>query len=66
MFMEKARTERRRPPKPVQIKIGINDGIYTQLLEGLKEGDEVIVDVNAPTTGQSATQNPFGGGRRGF
>ena len=33
---------RRRKPKPVQIKIGISDGISTEVIEGLKEGDRVV------------------------
>ncbi len=57
-------------PKPVQIKIGINDGIYTQVLDGLQENDEVITGLNF-TAGDSASpggsSSPFGGGmRRGF
>jgi HlyD family secretion protein len=51
-------------PKPVQIKIGISDGIVT---EGLKEWDPVVTAaVSTASPGQSAAANPFGGGRRGF
>jgi len=54
-------------PKPVQIKIGISDGIVTEVTEGLKEGDPVVTAaVNAASPGQSPAANPFGGGRRGF
>jgi HlyD family secretion protein len=51
-------------PKPVQIKTGISDGISTEVLEGLKEGDVVVVGQNASSTApaQSGTANPFGGG----
>ena len=49
--------------QPVQIKTGINDGIYTQVVEGLKEGDEVVVGMKV-VTDQSAPSNPFSGGRR--
>ncbi|MDD5138796.1 MAG: efflux RND transporter periplasmic adaptor subunit [Verrucomicrobiales bacterium] len=48
---------------PVQIKTGITDGINTEVLEGLNEGDKVVtgtVSTGAPTT--AATANPFGGG----
>jgi HlyD family secretion protein len=47
--------------KPAQIKIGISDGISTEVLEGLKEGDQVIT---AMISGESAAKasNPFGGG----
>jgi HlyD family secretion protein len=53
-------------PAPVPIKIGINDGVSTEVLEGLKEGDSVVTAVQ--TTPQPAagppSQNPFGGMRR--
>jgi HlyD family secretion protein len=53
--------------KPVQIKTGINDGIYTQLVDGLNEGDEVIVGQNISSAqAQAAGANPFGGGGRRF
>jgi HlyD family secretion protein len=53
--------------KPVQIKTGINDGVFTQVVEGLNEGDEVIVGQNvAPGSESARGSNPFsgGGGRR--
>ena len=53
--------------QPVQIKTGITDGIYTEVLEGLSEGDKVVtgmVSTGAQTT--AATANPFGGGGGGF
>jgi HlyD family secretion protein len=55
-------------PKPVQVRTGISDGVYTEIADGLKEGDEVIAGENLPTgaSAQSAPSNPFGGGRRGF
>jgi HlyD family secretion protein len=54
-------------PKPVQIKIGISDGIVTEVTEGLKEGDPVVTAaISAASPGQSPAANPFGGGRRGF
>jgi len=45
--------------KSVSIETGINDGIYTQVLGGLKEGDEVVVDYKGLTE-QSGASNPFG------
>ncbi len=36
-------------PAPLEIKTGITDGIYTELVEGpLKEGDEVITGLDMP------------------
>ncbi len=48
---------------PVQVKTGITDGIFTEVVEGLKEGDKVVsgvVSTDAPAAAQSS--NPFGGG----
>ena len=55
------------PPKPqaVQIKTGITDGIYTEVLDGLTEGALLVTGFNAPqTSGPAAAVNPFGGGMR--
>jgi HlyD family secretion protein len=54
--------------KPVQIRTGISDGLSTEVVEGLKEGDLVIVGqtVTASASSQSAPANPFGGGGRRF
>ena len=56
-------------PRPVQIRTGISDGVYTEVTEGLKEGQTIITALNLPltaTTSQPQTVNPFGGGGRGF
>jgi HlyD family secretion protein len=50
-------------PKPVQIKTGISDGVLTEVLEGLKEGDRVVTAVLGPNATPQAA-NPFGGPRR--
>jgi HlyD family secretion protein len=53
-------------PKPVQVRSGISDGVYTEIVDGLKEGDEVITGLNmSAAMGQSGSSSPFGG-RRGF
>lgn len=49
--------------KPVQIKTGIGDVMFTQVLDGLKEGDEVVVrQVMSNGAQQANSSNPFGGG----
>jgi len=55
----------------VRVKTGVSDGTSTEILDGLKEGDAVIVGVKYPqsasagsTTGGGAS--PFGGGGGGF
>jgi HlyD family secretion protein len=45
----------------VQIKTGISDGISTEVLSGLNEGDQVVTGVTSSGT-QAAAANPFGGG----
>ncbi len=55
----------RRPeadPEPVQIKVGITDGIATEVTEGLNEGDQVVLSANSERKASSTTANPFGGG----
>lgn len=52
-------------PEPRQIKTGISDGIVTEIVEGLKEGERVVTAELGSTAGaQSPPANPFGGGRR--
>lgn len=51
-------------PKPVQIKTGISDGIVTEVLEGLKEGDPVVTAELTSSASAPSAPNPFGGTRR--
>ena len=58
-------------PQPVQVKVGISDGINTEILDGLEEGVQVVTGVLNPDTTSTrpgSPANPFGGGgfRRGF
>jgi multidrug efflux pump subunit AcrA (membrane-fusion protein) len=46
------------------IKTGIGDGVVTEVLEGLKEGDRVITAGLTSATSSSPTTNPFGPPRR--
>ena len=48
--------------KPVQVKIGITDGIVTEIIDGLKEGDKVVSGSTGGESQSSAQSNPFGGG----
>ena len=49
--------------KPVQIKTSITDGAFTEVDEGLKEGDVIITGVNGLEANKPATtSNPLGGG----
>jgi HlyD family secretion protein len=58
--------------QPLRIKTGISDGVYTEVTDGLKEGDSVITAVKLPQSAAVAAPpggtSPFGGGggRRGF
>jgi HlyD family secretion protein len=54
-------------PKPVQIKTGISDGVVTEVVEGLKEGDSVVTaEMAAKSQPASTPANPFSGGQRRF
>jgi HlyD family secretion protein len=55
-------------PTPVQIKTGISDGVFTEVLEGLKEGDRVVTaTLGATNNATPQPANPFsGGGPRRF
>ena len=56
-------------PVASTIKTGISDGIATEVVEGLKEGDRVVTGSSqAGTAPARPAANPFGGGggRRGF
>lgn len=49
---------------PVKIKTGINDGIATEITDGLKEGDQVVIGILTPQAeAASRPSNPFRGGR---
>src|SRR5437773_1899536 len=53
--------------RPVQIKTGISDGVMTEVVDGLKEGDRVVTaELTSTTTASSPPANPFGGGARRF
>jgi len=56
--------------KPVRVRLGVTDGIFTEVTEGLEENDVVVTGSNTPmpTAGAGGGQNPFGGGGgpRGF
>jgi hypothetical protein len=48
---------------PVQIRTGISDGISTEVLSGLDEGDRVVTGtVLTGVVTPAAASNPFGGG----
>jgi len=51
-------------PQPAQIKIGISDGVNTEVLEGLKEGDNVVTARAVSQRGTTSASSPFGGMRR--
>ena len=48
--------------QPVQIKTGISDGISTEVLSGLNEGNKVVTGTVLTGTATTTTSNPFGGG----
>ncbi len=55
--------------KPVTVKTGISDGIYTEVIDGLKEGDAIVTGQTisgGSATGAAAATNPFASGGSGF
>ena len=52
-------------PRPVRVRTGITDGSYTEITDGLQEGDPVITAVKLPAAqtvaAAPAGQSPFGG-----
>ena len=52
-------------PQSVRVKTGITDGSYTEIADGLQEGDPVITAVKLPAVQAAAPapagQSPFGG-----
>jgi HlyD family secretion protein len=51
-------------PRAVQIKTGISDGITTEVLEGLKEGDKIVTAKIGGPAAQAPAPNPFSGGQQ--
>ena len=52
-------------PESVTVKVGITDGLTSEIADGLKEGDVIITSVSVPTAKPGApASNPFGGQRR--
>jgi HlyD family secretion protein len=49
--------------KPVQLKIGITDGVFTEVLSGLTEGDKVVTGLAYGNTPAAPAANPFSGPR---
>ena len=53
-------------PTAVTIKTGIGDGVMTEVLEGLKEGDRIVTGMTESGAAPTPASNPFGGGPRRF
>ncbi len=57
-----------RKLKPVSVRLGVSDGFYTEVLDGLSDGDTVITGVTLPGAAPvvagppgSSSSNPFSG-----
>jgi HlyD family secretion protein len=60
-----ASTNSTAKPEPKQVKVGISDGVFSEVTEGLEEGAIVIIGLNSPEpprTGAPGQPSPFGGG----
>jgi HlyD family secretion protein len=52
------------PPEAVSVRVGITDGLMSEIAGGLSEGDVVITSASLPGASRGAPTNPFGGRRR--
>jgi HlyD family secretion protein len=50
--------------QPVQIKTGISDGVDTEVVAGLKEGDVIVTGLKVISSTAAQPASPFGGMRR--
>jgi len=53
-------------PVPVRVRLGITDNVYTEVIDGLKQGEAVITGVKLPAAQEpvsSTGRSPFGGPR---
>jgi HlyD family secretion protein len=56
-----------KSPWPVEVKLGITDGIATEVLTGLQEGDKVVTGVTQPASSSASgpkPNNPLSGSSR--
>ena len=53
-------------PQPAKVKLGITDSIFTEVIDGLKEGDVVITGSNATPAADAAAAAPRPGGASPF
>lgn len=47
-------------PEPAPVELGLNDGQFTQVIDGLGEGQEVIIGYESALPTQGERQSPFG------
>jgi len=53
-------------PEAISVKLGISDGVNTEIIDGLKEGDVIITGINTTAgSGSQGTSSPFGTRRIG-
>jgi len=52
----------------VSLKLGITDGVFTEVIDGAKEGDVLVTSIFSPSAKPTGpvNSNPFGGGPRRF
>lgn len=53
-------------PEAVSVQVGISDGINSEIIAGLNEGEVLITSVTLPGAQTQQPTNPFGGGPRRF
>src|SRR5258708_37443448 len=59
-------TDPKALPGAVSVKLGVSDGVFTEVLDGLKEHELLVTRVSVPSRPRSQpANNPFGCGRFG-
>jgi HlyD family secretion protein len=61
--------DKRQAPERVAVKAGITDGVATEIVEGLEEGDRVVIGLRVDQSnsdGRTGVANPFPMGPRRF
>ncbi len=53
-------------PTPKMVRVGLSDGAYVEVLEGVSENDKMVTGVIYKTAAQATANNPVMGGPRRF
>lgn len=55
-------TDPKGEPVATPVEVGLSDGTFTQIVQGLKEGDQVVMQITAANNQNGNSPFPGGGG----